>query len=321
MSQRLLALALLLVLAPVAPAAEVPEDLVFLDVERGEHTRRSPHGHLLVWFNSRCPNARKTIQTTVNEFHQTMVERQAPLDVIFIGTDVTGEELEAYAEKVELEQPILAHDPRNRYELTLSNSLKLDFVRGPDGPLREVHPLELEELAVAALLPEAHGELGAYAFEPYGIDDPKIRKVWWMLEQGNTKAVKPLVQARRRAREDDPTDEQIILLHDEVQRVLLGRVEELLEAEPSFATYEALEAAVEDAEHFDPDEGEDRLREWRRQGDIREELKARAAWYRCQDLLNSESEKQQRKGELGLQQLAEQMPDTVYGRRAAQTRE
>lgn len=298
-------------------SAAAPEGVRYLEPAMATVAEHPDHGRYFVFFCGHCPKARQFMAEKVKALQDAVIANQAPVEIVCLTPELADQDLRAYADALGLDGVALGHDALNPRKISLQNILQVRFEPGTGGTAQR---LSIGEVTERAKDPARHAELGSYTFDPAGIDDPEVRRLWWAIESRRPGAVAYLAKAHRRARPDDPVGSQVIALYDAVSEKLLGEIERLIAAGDDFATYEQLERAIQAAEGLETRDGERRLAELARDDQIQRELKARTGWRRCQELLASPKPKEQEMGRAGLAQVAELLPDTVYGRKAAATR-
>lgn len=97
---------------------------------------------------------------------------------------------------------------------------------------------------------------------------------------------------------------------------LTERQESLLAAAATMATYESLEKLLIQAKLTVLKPAADRLKELGKDATIKNELKARAIYQQCQELLAHPNQQKQQAGREGLELLAKKFAETVYGKKA-----
>lgn len=303
-----------LLLATTASHAAAPAGVDYLEPSMAAAAEHPDHGKIFIFFCGHCPSARKMMGSQVKELQDAVVSTQAPLEIVCLSPELEGEALRQYAQAVGLDSVALGCDRANSRKISLNNIYQFSFEPGRGGQQLRVALPELTKLAAD---PDSHAKLGSYTFDPTGISDPKLRQLWWAIENRQPGAVGALAGAAKKAKADDPDDAQLLALYDAVAGTLLPEVERLMAVGEDFATYEQLEAALIAAEGLDVRDGIKRLKELGRDKQIKLELKARSAYLSCMALMASPKDKDRDAAKAGLAQLAEKMPDTVYGAKAA----
>lgn len=309
------ALVLLSLLVAAVPALE---DLDYLDPAHATQARHPSATRLYVTFCGTCPSARQRMQTGVKRLAEAIETHRPPLVLICVTPDLQGEGLRSYAESVgiDAERVAFAHDPANRFNVSLRNIWQVRVATPEsDGLLRP--RLDVDGVRKAIEDPARHAEFGTHRYPKDGLIDDKLLELWWALDRGNPQAQTALARQAKRARADDELGAQVLALDEAVRTTLHARQEEALAAGEGFLAFERLEAAVAASEGYVLEAAEDRLRAWRRERAIRGELRARAAYRKCQTMLAEHSERKRAMGRAGLQQIVDRYPDTVYGGKAA----
>lgn len=314
---RTAALTACLILVTATAHAAVPDGVSYPGPAMATAAEHPDHAKLVVYFCGHCPSARSFLGEEVKALQDAVVQHQAPLEVICLTPDLEGEALTQYATALGLDHIAIGHDPANAHDISLDNILQQDFTPGTGASTSRLSVDGLTELVKD---PTRHSEIGSHTFDPDGLTDPKVRQLWWAIENRQPQAIAALVAARKKAKEDDTVGRQLIALHDVVAGTLLPEIESLVSAGEDFATFEQLETALQAAEGFDTREAQKRLKELARDQTIKAELKARAAYQKCQAMLASPKAQDQEMARAGLAQLADKMPETVYGQKAAAVR-
>jgi hypothetical protein len=133
-----------------------------------------------------------------------------------------------------------------------------------------------------------------------------------MVERGTGKgALKELVGVAKRK---GPLQEQAQLVIDAAQKACDAA---LAAAGEGFTAYETVERLSGRFDGLDPKPLKTRIGDLGKDATVKNELKARDLWQKCQAMLASPKPKEQAAGRDYLAQLAKKMPDTVYGKKAA----
>jgi hypothetical protein len=235
--------------------------------------------------------------------YDAIESEQLPAHLVCITPEFQGEELGALATDKGLDPAVMAHDPANSENISLNNILQVQLLRA-DGTLQRV--------SSSNLLANVRSELaaGSHRISKAGIDDPAVLQLWWALERGRPGVLPALVKAAKRR-------EQAAALLATVQTRYDARASELLAADASLATFEAIEAWLEEHQGLDTRDLAKRYKELGRDRALKDELRARSAYQTCIELLSSDKPQDRANAKAGLAQLAEAMPDTAYGAKAA----
>lgn len=300
-----LALLLMLALLATLAAADPLAGLRFLDGKERRLDGFPGQTVVLVRFCGHCPTAREFIAKRALEL-ATLIEREHLAgQVVCITPDLQGPELAGYITSVApalLDTALIAHDPINADKIGLQNILQQRlYVDGVRRPYRG-----------GAALAEAEALLRASTGWRYPVEglEGKPRELWWAVERGRAGALRAAIAAKR-----DPAIAKIVAA---VQAVLDKRQEALLAAPADLDTYERLESLLAEGEGLDLKPALERLKALAKDPLVKKELQARSLYRECQRQTASRKPKEQEAGKANLAQLAARMPDTVYGRRAAE---
>ncbi|MDA3962532.1 MAG: hypothetical protein PF961_17235 [Planctomycetota bacterium] len=302
---------LLCILSLSLPALE---GLVYLDPALSGPVRYS---RVLVYFCETCPSARKMMAGSVKELAEAIQAQHAPIQLICVTPGLSGEALQAYATSVGIDTKTVgfAQDPANKLNISLQNIYQTRLYSPGTSDGKSV---ALNKLLATINDPQGKMSLGSYVVEPGSISDPQLIELWWAIERGVPGALGALAKNAKRAKPDDERGAQILALYESISTKLLATVDEAMAAGDDFAAYEQLEAALIAADGLDTKDATKKLKTMSKDKVIKNELKARNAYQKCQLMLASPKEKERLQAAAGLKQLADKMGDTVYGAKAAQ---
>lgn len=234
-------------------------------------------------------------------------QERKPAWLICITPDEQPADLVGLAQSKGITNALMAFDPRNRLKISTKNIYQT-YMMAPDGAIWRVPGKTHKEMLIAA---EAQ-KPGTFRIPVEGLTDPKVTAAWWMVERGTGKgALKELTAV---AKKKGTMAEQAQKVIDAAQKACDAA---LAAAGDGLAAYETVERLATRFEGLDPKPLKTRLGELGKDAKVKEELKARDMWLKCQTALASPKPKEQAAGRDGLAQLAKKMPDTVYGRKAA----
>ena len=164
--------------------------------------------------------------------------------------------------------------------------------------------------AIFAYDPENSKNTAAhYRSSNAGITDERVLDLWWMVERGKPGAI---AAASKFAKKNDDAATLLATIQQRYDQ----RAAELLQADATLETFEHIEAWI--TEHQGLNTKELSSKDLSRDKALANELRARTAYINCMRLISSNKTKEQQAGRDGLSQIAEKMPDTVYGKKAAQ---
>jgi hypothetical protein len=237
-----------------------------------------------------------------------------PATLVLVTPELSAQELKTFDKDngYGLAHALWANDPINREHISLNNILQVRFVH-PDGS-EEMLPFEgtLQEVK-----PKVGGSGGGtFRYPVDNITDPKLKELWWEVERGYPGALKILVQVAARKTAPGPDAARIL---EQVKAASDKRQEELLAAPANVTTYEALEAYITESEGLDVKKAQARMKEIKATKELKDEFKARDIYIQCEALIASDKADKQKTGKDGLALLAKKMPDTVYGKKAAES--
>lgn len=231
--------------------------------------------------------------------------------MVCITPDEQPGELIGLAQSKGIANALMAFDPRNRLKISLSNIYQTHLM-APDGSLWRVPGKTHKDMIIAA----QEKKPGTFRIPVEGLTDAKVISAWWMVERGTGKgALKELTVV---AKKKGPLQEQAQKVIDAAQTACDAA---LAAAGEGLAAYESVERLAGRFEGLDPKPLKTRLTELGKGAEMKDELKARDMWQKCQAALASPKPKEQAAGRDGLAMLAKKMPDTVYGKKAAGIKE
>jgi hypothetical protein len=224
--------------------------------------------------------------------------------------DLTTAELVEWTKERGLEGALVGHDTRNENQISTNNIFQSEIFRGGKRAGRlDFAPGDVA--AVKSLI--SAKDAGTFTFPVEGLNDPRAVEVWWMIERNKPQAMETLMAARKNKAVKDDADK----IYAVVEASLLKRQETLLAADTSMATYEGLETLLSQAKPVVLKPAAEKLKELGKDATIKNELKARAIYLQCQDMLAHPNPQKQQTGREGLEVLGKKYGDTVYGKKAA----
>ena len=233
-------------------------------------------------------------------------QERKPAWLICITPDEQPSELVGLAQSKGITNALMAYDPRNRLKISTQNIYRTHMM-APDGAIWRVPGKTHKDMLIAA---EAQ-KPGTFHIPVEGLTDPKVTAAWWMVERGTGKGV--LKELTAVAKKKGAMAEQAQKVIDAAQKACDTA---LAAAGDGLAAYETVERLAGRFDGLNPKPLKARLGELGKDAKVKEELKARDIWQKCQTALASPKPKEQAAGRDGLAQLAKKMPDTVYGKKA-----
>lgn len=262
---------------------------------------------LIMYFCSHCPTARAWMGSQAVEVGKLIESDKLAAQLICVTPEFAGDQLKAYAEAVC--KPItgialFANDPANKEQISLKNIAQARL--WVDGAVRMVDYQHVPE----AVKDPFHAST-AFLF-PVGCElSPAGKTAWWGVERGRPGAFASCVSSAKK----NPEAKAIV---EVVSKVLLSRQETLLAAPGTMATYESLEDFCADGGGLpELKPSAERLRTLAKDKTIIVELKAREIYRNASKQASSVKPNDRETGKATLAQLAIKMPDTVYGKKAA----
>lgn len=301
-------LALLFATAAAFGAEDPLASLRFLDGKARTLEQFKGQAVVVVSFCGHCPSARQFIATEAVALADLIEKERLPARLVCATPEHAGPDLEAYIKDAApslADRALFANDPVNAQKIGLSNILQ-NAAFDAGGKQRPTGGLRNLAASVTPLLRAAKGR--------YPVDGltGKALEAWWLMEMGRPGAVKGAVTAAKK-------DAEVAKALAPVETAIRARLDALVAAPVELATYESLEALLEEGDGLDLKAGSERLKTLAKEPALKKELQARTAWKQVQAQLASSKPKEQEAGRANLAELAKRFPDTVYGRRAAAT--
>jgi hypothetical protein len=305
-------LAALLLSATVALAGAIDDPLggaQFSDGKEHALADLADQTTVVIFFCGHCPRAGAFMKNQAKAIHDAIQAQKAPARLIALTPDLSPTELIAWAKERGLDDAFVGQDTVNQHEIGLNNIFNGTIWRGG----RQVGNLAfgqeaVEQVKAAIAKPDA----GSHRYQVDGLSD-KGKELWWLVERGRPQALEALMSARKSKAGKDDADK----IYAAVEADLGKRQDALVAAEPTLATYEALERLLADAAPIALKPAAERLKALGKEAALKPELKAREIFRQCQELKASANPQKAQSGKDGLAELAKRMPTTVYGQKAA----
>lgn len=285
--------------------------LTFTEPERALSMLGRGYGMLLMHHSGKCPAAGRFMREEAKRIHDEIERLRLPVIMVTITPDLDQSALQAWQQELALTHAVVAHDATNSQNISLNNIFQGRAVIGG-----RARTLGMETNDWLALLRNTPAEdLGSYRFPVDGLTDERAQTLWWMVERAQPNAVATLVKAAKRSAIQAEAA-QILAAVDAVVTPVFTELQAI--DSPSMADLEHLEAVLREFGELESlEDGASLLRGWTRNRDLRDELRARAAYRTCHEHFQSGVIRKQQQAVDGLRQLGEAMPETVYGQRAA----
>lgn len=264
---------------------------------------------VVMYFCGHCPRAAAYMRAQAKAIHDAIESQHAPARLVCLTPDLTPAELVEWTKERGLEGALVGQDTRNDRKIGLQNIFQGGIWRGG----RAVGGLQFSPADVEAVKARISAkDAGTFTFPVDGLSDPRAVELWWMVERDKPQAMDALVAARKNKALKDDAEK----IYGVVEASLLKRQEALLAADTSMATYEGLETLLTQAKPIALKPAGEKLKELGKDATIKNELKARAIYQQCQELIAHPNPQKQQAGREGLETLAKKYADTVYGKKA-----
>lgn len=250
---------------------------------------------------------------TIRQLADRRVEEKLPLDIIVVTSTNDLRSLKGVlADKGVKDDPVLGVT----YAGTPLHGAKVYGLGG----VKTAEGKTLSYMALKDLARASASQLGSYPIAMGDIDDPAAVQAWWYVANGEFGALKQIAKVARKKSE----------LGDQCQALLQRAITHLetrytgislpLSTIGDYEAAEQLYADIAASGLRELSEQEKALKSALKEADrddaLQDELKARAGYQTCLGMLASDKMKQQTDGVLALRQLAELLPNTVYGKKA-----
>jgi len=265
---------------------------------------------VVMYFCGHCPRAGAYMRAQAKAIHDAIESQHAPARLVCLTPDLTPGELVEWTKERGLDGALVGQDTRNEHRISTNNIFQSEIYRGG----KAVGQLDFKPGDVATVKSLiAAKDAGTFTYPVDGLSDPRAIEVWWMVERNKPQAMETLMAARKNKAVKDEADK----IYAVVEASLTKRQDALLAADASMATYESLETLLAQAKPIALKSAADKLKELGKDATIKNELKARAIYQQCQELLAHPNPQKQQAGREGLETLAKKYGNTVYGKKAA----
>jgi hypothetical protein len=264
---------------------------------------------VVMYFCGHCPRSGAYMRAQAKAIHDVIESRHAPARLVCLTPDLTPAELVEWTKERGLEGALVGQDTRNESRISTNNIFQSDIFRAGKRIGRLV--FDNSDVATVTSLISAK-DAGSFTYPVEGLSDPRATEVWWMVERNRPQAMETLMAARKNKVLKDDAEK----IYAVVEGSLLKRQESLLSGDADMATYEGLEALLLQAKPITLKPASERLKELGKDAAIKQELKARAIYQQCQELIAHPNPQKQQAGREGLETLAKKYGDTVYGKKA-----
>lgn len=310
---------LLCLLIVAVPAAEVDlfDGIAWSDGKAHNADEFKGQSVVLLYFSGECPRAGAFMRDVVKQADALIEEEKAPVRLICVTPDIKPADLAGWIKDHGYVGALVGSDPRNRLTISLNNIMQERMVT-PDGRMQNGIWMDQKFVDVVRAIckdPKA----GKYRLDAARPAQAAIATLWWACERQRPDSVKNLVAAKKMVanrKNDDVIKTEVLALFAAVENAYTVERDRLLAADVVIDTYEQLESLVRRHEGLDTKSALDRLRELGKDKVMKQELAARDAWNKCQELLRSPNPLSQKAGKDGLALIAKSYPDTKYGKMA-----
>ena len=307
---RLLSALAVVVFATALHAGDPLDGIAFSD---GKARRLSDLGDqtvVVMYFCGHCPRSGAYMRTQAKAIHDAIESQHAPARLVCLTPDLTPAELVEWTKERGMEGAFVGQDTRNTHNISTNNIFQGEIYRG--GKMVDQLMLSPADVDVVKSLIAAK-DAGTFTFPVEGLSDPRAVEVWWMVERNKPQAMETLMAARKNKAVKNEAEK----IYAVVEASLFKRQETLLAAGSSMATYEGLETLLTQAKPVVLKPATEKLKELGKDATIKNELKARAIYQQCQEMIAHPNPQKQQAGREGLEILGKKFGDTVYGKKAA----
>ncbi len=265
---------------------------------------------IVMYFCGHCPNAGAYMRAQAKAIHDAIESQHAPARLVCLTPDLTPAELVEWSKERGMEGALVGQDTKNIQHISLNNIFQGEIYRaGKQVGQLQFRPTDVEAVKARITAKDA----GTFTYPVSGLNDPRATEVWWMVERDKPQAMETLMAARKNKSLKDDADK----IYSVVEASLTKRQDTLVSADASMATYESLETLLTQAKPMVLKPANEKLKELSKDATIKNELKARAIYLQCQELLAHPNPQKQQAGREGMETLAKKFAETVYGKKAA----
>ncbi|MBA3698036.1 MAG: hypothetical protein H0W78_04200 [Planctomycetes bacterium] len=264
---------------------------------------------VVMYFCGHCPRAGAYMRTQAKAIHDVIESEHAPARLVCLTPDLTATELVEWTKERGLDGALVGQDTHNEHQVSTNNIFQSEIYRGG----KRIGRLDFAPGDVAAVKSLISAkDAGTFTYPVDGLSDPRATEVWWMVERNKPQAMETLMAARKNKALKDDAEK----IYGVVEASLNKRQDALLAGDVSMATYEGLETLLVQAKPVVLKPATEKLKELGKDATIKNELKARAIYQQCQEMLAHPNPQKQQAGREGLETLAKKYGDTVYGKKA-----
>ncbi len=265
---------------------------------------------VVMYFCGHCPRSGAYMRTQAKAIHDVIESQHAPARLVCLTPDLSPAELVEWTKERKLDGALVGQDLRNSQRISTNNIFQGEIYRGG----KQVGQLQFSAADVEAVKTRVTAkDAGTFTYPVDGLSDPRATEVWWLVERDKPQAMETLMAARKNKALKDDADK----IFSVVEASLNKRQDTLLAADASMTTYEGLETLLLQAKPVVLKPASERLKELGKDATIKGELKARAIYQQCQELIAHPNPQKQQAGREGLATLAKKFAETVYGKKAA----
>lgn len=261
---------------------------------------------VIIHFCGHCPGSRGALTGDYKKEADWANAEHISAWVIAITPDLDPAALEALKKEAGLESMLLAFDSSNRMDISTKNTLQFELISA-DGTLSRPRERKLQDTITAAEAKQASKPLIIVD----GLTDENIITAWWAFERGTPGALKALVGVSKRK---GHIQEQAQAIVTSAQTYFDA---ETAHVSDDLAGFERLEFMITRFDGLDTKTAKTKAVALAKDAALKPEIKARDLYRKCQAMIASNRTKDQEQGKAGMGQIAEAMPDTVYGKKAA----
>lgn len=265
---------------------------------------------VVMYFCGHCPRAGAYMRAQAKSIHDAIESQHAPARLVCLTPDISPSELVEWSKERGMDGAFVGQDTRNVEQISTNNIFQGGIYKnGKHIGSLQFTPGDVDTVKSRIAAKDA----GSFSYAVDGLSDPRAVEVWWMVERNKPQAMETLMAARKNKALKDEAEK----IYTVVEASLTKRQEALLAAGTSMATYEGLETLLTQAKPVVLKPAAEKLKELGKDATIKNELKARAIYLQCQEMLAHPNPQKQQVGREGLETLAKKFADTVYGKKAS----
>jgi hypothetical protein len=268
---------------------------------------------MVLYFCGHCPRAAAFLGKQTRELYDYIESHKVPVTLVLATPDFPPPEVLALNKDrgYHMDNALWANDPVNHLNISLDHIYAQYFYNGDHRIEDSISWISTDQEIESVFSSTKAGE---FRYPIDGLGDATVTDVWWQVERQRPNALRTLVAS---AKGKSPTQLELQKVLEAVKAAIAKREAALVAAPVSMATYESLEALLNEAAGLEFKDAGARYKALGKAKELKGELDARNAFQQCQAMAASPKPDNQAAAKAGFMQIAKRYPDTLYGQRAA----